>query len=112
MSGSDALERIAAELRLLRESVERIESTLQSRQPRRKEPKPEPLTTDGSRQLYREIRDQFFENRSTNRLDDLLKHGHSDLRRIRRRQGLSQDTHGSGHFGKYRPFPKRCLIHV
>jgi len=91
----EALEKIATELQLLREAVQRIESTLTSRPSKRKEPRPEPLTADSSRQLYREIREQFLKSRDTTRLTQLLKRGHSDLQLFCSENNLAIDPKGS-----------------
>jgi hypothetical protein len=92
---NEALEKIATELRLLRETVERIETTLTSRPSKRKEPRPDPLTPDSSRQLYQEIREQFLKSRDTTRLTELLKRGHSDLRMFCSENNLAIDPKGS-----------------
>jgi hypothetical protein len=92
---NDALQKLVVELRLLRESVQRIESVLASGPPARKRPKKEPLTAERTRQLYQEIRERFLKDRDTGKLEELLSYGYSDLRLFFSENNLPIDPRGN-----------------
>jgi hypothetical protein len=78
----DALAQVVAELRQLRQSVDRIGDLL-LKEPKRRAgtPKPllPPLIREECRSLYREIVDEYLNDKSTGKLDTLVSRPRSDV---------------------------------
>jgi hypothetical protein len=76
----EILRQFLVELRLLRESVNRIADLLEKpAKPRASAPKEPPLTREASRTLYIAIRDEYVKHRKTDLLDQLLDRSRADI---------------------------------
>jgi len=92
MENGELFRELLAEVRLLRQAIERIDTRLNSPLARStSQPKPPRLSESECRGLYREMRAEYAQDRTTRGLDALLARSRSDLSVFCRANNLPVD---------------------